>query len=136
MWMEPGLSQLLSNIQVVQVSPVCTAFAPKRQRFLAPCFPSPLITCRQALGSRSFRSLKKKIPIQKALVCRWSLNPLLLFFAQEEEFIDWWSKFFASIGEREKCGSYLEKDFDTLKVRPLPQCPQSLGSGMRNGQLH
>ncbi|KAJ8781333.1 hypothetical protein J1605_011317 [Eschrichtius robustus] len=37
-------------------------------------------------------------------------------WACEEEFIDWWSKFFASIGEREKCGSYLEKDFDTLKV--------------------
>lgn len=77
MGMEPGLSQLLSNIQVVQTSPVNTAFAPKRQRFLAPCFPSPLITCRQTLGSRSSWSLKRKTPIQKALIGPWSLSPLL-----------------------------------------------------------
>ncbi|KAB0358615.1 hypothetical protein FD754_002771, partial [Muntiacus muntjak] len=44
----------------------------------------------------------------------------LFLSTQEEEFIDWWSKFFASIGESEKCGSYLEKDFDTLKVYDTP----------------
>ncbi|KAM9462377.1 myoferlin isoform 1-T1 [Clarias gariepinus] len=35
---------------------------------------------------------------------------------KEKEEIDWWSKFYASIGEHEKCGPYLEKGYDTLKV--------------------
>ncbi|XP_053314071.1 dysferlin isoform X2 [Spea bombifrons] len=35
---------------------------------------------------------------------------------QEEESIDWWSKFYASIGEKAKCGTYLEKGYDTLPV--------------------
>ncbi|XP_072543800.1 dysferlin isoform X2 [Salminus brasiliensis] len=34
----------------------------------------------------------------------------------DEEFMDWWSKFYASTGERKKCGSYLEKGLDTLQV--------------------
>ncbi|MCJ8731563.1 hypothetical protein PDJAM_G00200870 [Pangasius djambal] len=35
---------------------------------------------------------------------------------QEDDFMDWWSKFYASTGERKKCGSYLEKGLDTLQV--------------------
>ncbi|XP_067908724.1 myoferlin-like [Heterodontus francisci] len=35
---------------------------------------------------------------------------------KEDESIDWWSKFYASIGELERCGTYLQKGYDTLKV--------------------
>ncbi|XP_031733793.1 myoferlin [Anarrhichthys ocellatus] len=34
----------------------------------------------------------------------------------EEEAVDWWSKFYASVGEQEKCGPYLKKGYDTLHV--------------------
>ncbi|CAB1338056.1 unnamed protein product [Coregonus sp. 'balchen'] len=39
-----------------------------------------------------------------------------LLEAQEKETVDWWSKFYASIGDQEKCRPYLEKGYDTLKV--------------------
>ncbi|XP_072312686.1 myoferlin-like isoform X1 [Eucyclogobius newberryi] len=34
----------------------------------------------------------------------------------EKETVDWWSKFYASLGEQEKCGPYMKKGYDTLKV--------------------
>uniref|UniRef100_A0A8C7IE10 Myoferlin n=1 Tax=Oncorhynchus kisutch TaxID=8019 RepID=A0A8C7IE10_ONCKI len=39
-------------------------------------------------------------------------RPLL----EEKETVDWWSKFYASIGDHEKCRPYLQKGYDTLKV--------------------
>uniref|UniRef100_A0A4W5NL00 Myoferlin n=1 Tax=Hucho hucho TaxID=62062 RepID=A0A4W5NL00_9TELE len=49
---------------------------------------------------------------------------------QEEEAVDWWSKFYASVGEHEKCGPYLKKGYDTLKVqyeRELEEVPDFRG---------
>ncbi|XP_036404450.1 myoferlin-like isoform X2 [Megalops cyprinoides] len=39
-----------------------------------------------------------------------------LLEAQEKETVDWWSKFYASTGDHEKCGPYLQKGYDTLTV--------------------
>lgn len=35
---------------------------------------------------------------------------------KEEETVDWWSKFFASVGQQQKCGPYIKKGYDTLQV--------------------
>ncbi|XP_028329756.1 dysferlin [Gouania willdenowi] len=35
---------------------------------------------------------------------------------QQDEFMDWWSKFYASTGEKKKCEAYVEKGLDTLQV--------------------
>ncbi|XP_040034731.2 myoferlin [Gasterosteus aculeatus] len=34
----------------------------------------------------------------------------------EEETVDWWSKFYASVEQQEKCGPYLKKGYDTLHM--------------------
>uniref|UniRef100_H2LS40 Myoferlin like n=1 Tax=Oryzias latipes TaxID=8090 RepID=H2LS40_ORYLA len=33
-----------------------------------------------------------------------------------DEAVDWWSKFYSSLGEQQKCNPYLRKGYDTLKV--------------------
>ncbi|XP_016138743.1 myoferlin-like [Sinocyclocheilus grahami] len=35
---------------------------------------------------------------------------------KEKETVDWWSKFYASVGESERCRPYLDKGYDTLEV--------------------
>nr|XP_019938680.1 PREDICTED: myoferlin-like isoform X3 [Paralichthys olivaceus] len=35
---------------------------------------------------------------------------------KEKETVDWWSKFYASSGDQERCGPYIKKGYDTLKV--------------------
>ncbi|TMS04767.1 Myoferlin [Larimichthys crocea] len=49
--------------------------------------------------------------------------------AEEEEAVDWWSKFFASIGVPEKCGPYLKKGYDKLQVynSELEEVPEFQG---------
>lgn len=58
-------------------------------------------------------------------------RPLLATQLQEkeEEIVDWWSKYYSSIGEHEKCGQYLQKGYDTLKVydTELEEVPEFRG---------
>ncbi|XP_071782869.2 myoferlin-like isoform X2 [Centroberyx gerrardi] len=71
-----------------------------------------VITAEGAMASKM--SLMMASPIQHVSIDMGETRPLLE--AQEKETVDWWSKFYASIGDQEKCGPYLKKGYDTLKV--------------------
>ena len=50
-----------------------------------------------------------------------SRNPVFFFFSfrgQElvEEDIDWWSKYYASLSDYDKCGDYIERGYDKIIV--------------------
>uniref|UniRef100_A0A8C0VJN7 Myoferlin n=1 Tax=Cyanistes caeruleus TaxID=156563 RepID=A0A8C0VJN7_CYACU len=86
-------------------------------------------TTKQDIAPQLKVSLLSAAPRQDTVIDMEDTQPLLtaqslypnksffyLFFFKEEEIVDWWSKFYASIGEYEKCGQYIKKGYDTLKV--------------------
>ncbi|KAM7381891.1 hypothetical protein PAMA_012647 [Pampus argenteus] len=71
-----------------------------------------VVTAEGAMSSKM--ALMMSSPAKHVSINMEEKRPLLE--AQEKETVDWWSKFYASIGEQEKCGPYLKKGYDTLKV--------------------
>uniref|UniRef100_A0A673A6A3 Myoferlin n=1 Tax=Sphaeramia orbicularis TaxID=375764 RepID=A0A673A6A3_9TELE len=71
-----------------------------------------VITAEGAMSSKM--ALMAATPSKHLSINMEETRPLLE--AQEKETVDWWSKFYASTGDQEKCGPYLKKGYDTLKV--------------------
>ncbi|XP_058154766.1 myoferlin isoform X2 [Dasypus novemcinctus] len=59
-------------------------------------------------------SLLSAPPCRDVIIEIEDRKPLLA--SKEEEIVDWWSKFYASMGEHDKCGQYIQKGYSKLKV--------------------
>ncbi|KAF7662453.1 hypothetical protein LDENG_00235470 [Lucifuga dentata] len=75
------------------------------------CDPN-VITAEGAMSSKM--ALMMSAPTSHVSINMDENRPLME--TQEKETVDWWSKFYASIGDQERCGLYFQKGYDTLKV--------------------
>ncbi|XP_054622805.1 myoferlin-like isoform X2 [Dunckerocampus dactyliophorus] len=71
-----------------------------------------IITAEGAMSSKM--ALMAASPSKHVSINMEETRPLLE--AQETQTVDWWSKFYVSVGDQERSGPYLKKGYDTLKV--------------------
>ncbi|KAM9424835.1 myoferlin-like isoform 2-T2 [Pholidichthys leucotaenia] len=75
-----------------------------------------VITAEGAMSSKM--ALMMASPSKHVSITMEETRPLLEVQVNvaEKETVDWWSKFYASLGDQERCRPYLKKGYDTLKV--------------------